>query len=269
MAHGTVGLQHAAMALYNVYCDRVPVYVILGNTLDAVTRVPGAEWQHSVQDAAAMVRDYVKWDDMPISLQHYAESSMRAYKVAMTPPYGPVIIVADTELQERSIPDGVMLRIPKLTMVSPPQGDAGAVAELARLLVAAETPVLVADRAARTQAGIGYLVELAELLQAPVINQFGRMNFPSHHPLNHTARSAAVIAKADLILGLEVGNFFGTVNAFRDQMHRTSRPVTKAGAKMVNITPPISSSRATIRTSSATPSSTSRLPEMRKRRSPR
>jgi thiamine pyrophosphate-dependent acetolactate synthase large subunit-like protein len=236
MAHGTVGLQHAAMAVYNAYCDRVPVYIILGNTLDAVTRVPGAEWQHSVQDAALMVRDYIKWDDTPISLQHYAESSIRAYKVAMTPPYGPVIIVADTELQERSVPEGAMLRIPKLTLVSPPQGDTGAVAELARLLVAAESPVLVADRAARTQAGIGYLVELAELLQAPVINQFGRMNFPSHHPMNQTARSAAVIAEADLVLGLEVGNFFGVVNAFRDQLHRTSRPVTKAGAKMVNIT---------------------------------
>src|ERR1700732_333888 len=30
-AHGTVGLQHAAMAIYNAYCDRVPVYVIFGN----------------------------------------------------------------------------------------------------------------------------------------------------------------------------------------------------------------------------------------------
>jgi acetolactate synthase I/II/III large subunit len=237
LAHGTVGLQHAAMAVYNAYCDRVPVYIILGNTFDAAMRAPGAEWQHSVQDAAAMVRDYIKWDDMPISLQHYAESSMRAYKVAMTPPYGPVIIVADTELQERSIADGVMLRIPKLTMVAPPQGDPGAVAELARLLVAAENPVLVADRAARTQAGIGYLVELAELLQAPVINQWGRMNFPTHHPLNQTARgAAAVIADADVILGLEVGNFWGTVNGFRDQLHRSSRPLGKPGAKMINIT---------------------------------
>ena len=236
MAHGTVGLQHAAMAVYNAYCDRVPVYIILGNTLDAVHRAPGAEWQHSVQDAAAMVRDYIKWDDYPASLQHYAESSMRAFKVAMTPPYGPVIIVADTELQERSVPEGVMLRIPKLARVAPPQGDAGAVAELAKLLVAAESPVLVADRAARTQAGIGFLVELAELLHAPVINQWGRMNFPSHHPLNQTTRGAAVIADADLVVGLEVGNFFGAVNAFRDQLHRSSRPTTKAGAKLVNIT---------------------------------
>ena len=88
-AHGTVGLQHAAMAIYNAYCDRVPVYIVIGNNLDATMRDAAyGEWAHSVQDAAAMVRDYLKWDDMPLSLQHFAESAMRAYKIAMTPPFG-------------------------------------------------------------------------------------------------------------------------------------------------------------------------------------
>lgn len=66
--HGVVGLQHAAIAIYHAFSDRVPVYLILGNTFDATERRPGAEWRHSVQDAAAMVRDYIKWDDMPVSL---------------------------------------------------------------------------------------------------------------------------------------------------------------------------------------------------------
>src|SRR6187401_461483 len=104
MAHGTVGLQHASMAIYNAWCDRVPVYLLLGNTLDATMRFPGVEWVHSVQDAAAMVRDYTKWDDTPYSLQHFAESAVRAYKVSMTPQAGPVVLVADSELQERPIP---------------------------------------------------------------------------------------------------------------------------------------------------------------------
>src|SRR6202158_5677741 len=58
-AHSTVGLQHATMAIYNAYCDRVPVYVIVGNTIDATMRRPGVEWAHSVQDAASLVRDFV------------------------------------------------------------------------------------------------------------------------------------------------------------------------------------------------------------------
>jgi acetolactate synthase-1/2/3 large subunit len=235
-AHGTVGLQHAAMAIYNAYCDRAPVYIILGNTLDATMRDPGVEWSHSVQDAAAMVRDYVKWDDMPISLPHFAESAVRAYKIAMTPPMEPVVLVVDSELQENPIPEGAQMRVPKLTLTTPPQGDSGAVAEAARLLVAAESPVLVVDRAARTQAGMECLIELAELLQAPVIDQAGRMNFPSRHPLNQSARGVTLIRDADVILGLEVADFFGTVNSFRDQLHRTSRPVMKSGAKLITIT---------------------------------
>ena len=118
-----------------------------------------------------MVRDYTKWDDAPVSLQHFAESAVRAYKIAMTPPMEPVVIVADAVLQEEpmSEADRATLRIPKLTLSSPPAGDSGAVAEAAKMLVAAENPVIVAGRAARTPAGMKLLVELAELLQAPVM----------------------------------------------------------------------------------------------------
>ena len=89
MAHGTVGLQHASMAIYNAYADRVPVYIVLGNMADGPWRRSDVEWTHAVQDAALMVRDYTKWDDSPISLRQFAESAVRAYKIAMTPPMGP------------------------------------------------------------------------------------------------------------------------------------------------------------------------------------
>jgi len=245
MAHGTVGLQHASMAIYNAWCDRVPVYLLLGNTLDATMRAPGVEWVHSVQDAAALVRDFTKWDDMPMSLAHFGESAMRAYKVAMTPPYGPVVLIADSELQERPIAaHGAPPRVPQMTLASPPQAESGAVTEVAKLLVAASNPVLIADRLARTPAGMARLVELAELLQAAVISaqpnvlpptSAGRMNFPNQHPLNQTLRSVAVTAEADVVVGLEIANFYGATNIMRDQLERTSRPGTKAGAKLVTI----------------------------------
>ncbi|HEV2687557.1 MAG TPA: thiamine pyrophosphate-dependent enzyme, partial [Bryobacteraceae bacterium] len=159
-----------------------------------------------------------------------------AYKVAMTPPMMPVLLVADSDLQETAIPDGTHLRIPKLTLTAPPQGDSGAVAEAARMLVAAESPVLIADRTARTQAGMKLLIELAETLQAPVVSHGGRMNFPSRHPLNQSERSRAVIANADVVLGLELGDFWGSVHTLRDQQQRSSRPITKADAKLISIT---------------------------------
>src|SRR6266852_6820696 len=111
--HGTVGVQHASMAIYNAWVDRVPIMIFAGNGLDAVTRRPGTEWNHAVQDAALPVRDFVKWDDCPASLQHFAESTVRAYKIATTPPMEPVLITADIDLQENAIHEEE-LRIPKL-----------------------------------------------------------------------------------------------------------------------------------------------------------
>ena len=218
-AHGTVGLQHATMAIYDSYCDRVPVYVVLGNTLDAAHRGGEVSWLHSVQDAASMVREVTKWDDTPQSLEHFAESAVRAYKIMMTPPMMPVVLTADTEMQENAIPSGEHPRIPNLTLAAPPQGESGAVAEAARLLVAAENPVIVASRAARTPAGMKLMVELAETLQAGVVDQHRRMNFPTRHPLNQTLRAGvagkpttgAPVMEADVVLALESSDLYSTV----------------------------------------------------------
>ena len=234
MCHGTVGLQHASMALYNAWCDRVPVYVMIGNIIEGDKRAPGVEWVHSAIDPAALVRDFVKWDDQPASLQHFAESAVRAYKVAMTPPMGPVLLSLDAELQENPIADAESLRIPKLARVVPPVADTGALTEAAKMLVAAENPVIICDRLARTPAGMARLVELAETLQCAVVDNVGRMNFPSRHPLNQSFRRA-VIGQADVILGIEMNDLYGSVHAFSDRIVRTTRPTIKKSAKIISL----------------------------------
>jgi thiamine pyrophosphate-dependent acetolactate synthase large subunit-like protein len=214
LCHGTVGLQHAAMAIYNAWCDRVPVIVVGGNELDAAHRPPGVPTFHSAQDINALVRDFTKWDDTPMSLQHFAQSFVRAYKIAMAPPYGPVMLSLDAGLQQEPMKDhGAKPYIPRYVPTSPPQGDSGAVKEAARLLAQAQNPVIVADRAARTPDGIALLVQLAELLQARVIDQASRVNFPRTHYLTS---GAAAINNADVILGLELSDFWNTVNTFTD-----------------------------------------------------
>src|SRR6202790_2691282 len=152
LCHGTVGLQHATMAIYNAWCDRVPVIVVGGNDLDAAYRAPGVPTYHSAQDINAIVRDFTKWDDQPVSLQHFAQSMVRAYKIAMAPPPEPVMISLDLGLQQEPMKDHERqgIYIPKYIPTAPPQADAGAVREAARLLANAERPVIVADRAART-----------------------------------------------------------------------------------------------------------------------
>jgi acetolactate synthase I/II/III large subunit len=236
LCHGTVGLQHACMAVYNAWCDRVPVIIVGGNDLDASKRPPGVPTYHSAQDINALVRDFTKWDDTPVSLQHFAQSMVRAYKIAMTPPFAPVAISLDAGMQQEPINNGETLHIPRYVPTAPPQGDSGAVREAARLLANAERPVIVVDRAARTPNGIKLLVELAELLQAPVVDQGARMNFPKTH---HLSRAPGVIGQADVIIGLELSDYWATVNAWidnGDHGHGIQESRVKPGTKLISIT---------------------------------
>jgi acetolactate synthase I/II/III large subunit len=235
MAHGTVGLQHASMAIYNAYADRVPAYIVIGNVADGPFRRSDVEWAHAVQDAPLMVRDYTKWDDSPISLMQFSESAMHAYKIMMTPPMGPVVLVADAVLQEEPVSDDDRrrLRIPKLSTTTPPAGDSSAVADIAKMLVTAENPLIVTGRAARTPNGLKLLIELAELLQAPVMDRRQRMNFPTRHYLYGTGNLAA----ADVVLALEVPDFWNVTHAQTpvNRMGMEVRPLTKDGAKLITI----------------------------------
>jgi acetolactate synthase-1/2/3 large subunit len=200
LLHGTVGIQHASMAIYNAYADRVPVYMIAGNWGNAIQA-------HNAQDMALMIRDSIKFDDSPRSLAGFADSALKAYKIAMTPPYGPVLVVLDEEMQESPMERN--LRVPKLSVTAPPQGDSGSVAEAARLLVAAQNPLIIAQRAARTPNGMKLIAELAETLGAPV-NSSERMNIPNRHPL---AGSGGPGYQADVTLCLEVNDVSGNARA--------------------------------------------------------
>ncbi len=233
--HGTVGIQHAAMAVYNAWADRVPLILIGGNHKDAATRRTPVEWLHSAQDSARPIRDYIKWDDTPVSLPHFAESFARAYRIAMTPPMGPVALILDAELQEASMAGEDAPPLPRPPTVSPPQGDAGALAAAAELLVNADSPVILADRAIHTEDGMAVLVELAETLQAPFVNKFGRMNFPNTHYLNHSMRGGAAVSEADLILGLELGDVWGSVNRMLDLPHRESQARVGGNVKVITL----------------------------------
>ena len=215
LCHGTVGLMHATMAVYNAWADRVPLIMIGGNDLDAAKRPPGVPTYHSAQDIGALVRDFTKWDDMPVSAQHFAQSFVRAYRYAMTPPYGPVLLSLDAGLQDAPVDDG-HLYIPRYVASAPPHADLNALHEAAKLLVAAENPVIVVDKMARTEAGVKSLVQLAELLQVPVVDQLGRMNMPNTHYLNQTASAQNLIRNADVIMGLECRDFWNTVNQWID-----------------------------------------------------
>jgi thiamine pyrophosphate-dependent acetolactate synthase large subunit-like protein len=119
-------------------------------------------------------------------------------------------------------------------MVAPPAGDPNAVREAARLLAMADNPVIIADRVGRTLNGVKHLVELAEALNAPVVDQLGRMNMPNNHHLCNIG-AGTLVENSDCILGLELTDFWGTVNDMDDSAAADYRPKIKPGTKLISI----------------------------------
>src|SRR5690349_1150614 len=99
--HSNVGLMHATMAIFNAWCDRVPM-LLLGATgpVDAAKRRPWIDWLHTAADQGALIRDYTKWDNQPASIPAAYEALLRAVQLARTPPCGPTYVNLDAALQE-------------------------------------------------------------------------------------------------------------------------------------------------------------------------
>jgi acetolactate synthase I/II/III large subunit len=215
--HGTVGMLHGSMALFQAWADRVPVVLIVGQHRNptGVINLP-----HSAQDMGSIVRDFVKFDDETTTLERFAESTLRAYQIATTPPMGPVLLSVDAELQEELIDAKDRPRIPELVRPSPPQGDTNAVREAARLLVNAETPLLLPRKLARTPRGWDLMIELGETLQAPVdVGTYGSwQDFPSWHPLWGNGGTGY---RADVTLGLEMSDMSALARAARASGRKT------------------------------------------------
>ena len=210
--HNVVGLLHSSMAIFNVWVDKTPVLVIGGTGPMAVEkRRPWIDWIHTALVQGNVVRDYVKWDDQPTSIDSMVESFHRGFRAAVSEPKGPVYICLDSDLQEQRINENYALPDPaRFPIPTSPQADPKAIQEVARLLVHAEKPVVIADCMARNDQSFASLVELAELLSLPVIDSYpmsGRLNFPSIHPLDLSGDGAKIIPGADVILGLDISDF--------------------------------------------------------------
>lgn len=206
MVHNLVGLLHATMAIFNAWVDRAPV-LILGavGPLATEKRRPWIDWIHTALDQGNVVRDYVKWDDTAVSLPGAIDSILRGYQLMMTEPKGPVYVCLDATLQREKLDKPVT--IPDVGRFVPPtsiQADSAALKKAAELLVAAEHPVIIADYLGRKPGAVDALIELAELLSVPVIDNGRMFSFPNTHPLDLTGAKEELLGKADLILSLDV-----------------------------------------------------------------
>ena len=235
--HNVVGLQHASMAIYNAWADRLPV-IVLGGTgpMDSANRRPWIDWVHTANVQGNLVCDFCKWDDQPASVEAVPDSFIRAYRLATTDPMGPVYICYDGDVQEKKVDGEIPVNIGRYPAPLPLQAPEEGFAKSIEMILSAKRPVILADWVGRREAGFHALGELAELLAAPVLDQLGRFNFPVQHPLNLTGQADKVIPQADLILALDVPDLEGaTVRRVQERGNRRPTPLLSPGTKVINV----------------------------------
>jgi thiamine pyrophosphate-dependent acetolactate synthase large subunit-like protein len=211
--HANVGLMHASMALYNAWCDRVPM-LVLGATgpVDAAKRRPWIDWLHTSRDQAAIVRPYVKWDDQPASLEASLSSIMRASTITRTAPMAPAYVCLDVSVQEApldtppALPDVARHAVPRLPHLSEVDID-----DILFHLEAARSPVFLMGRVSRESADWDNRVALAEHFGARVVTDIKTAaSFPTRHPL-HAGQpgyflsddAKAAVSAADLVVNFD------------------------------------------------------------------
>lgn len=233
--HANVGLMHASMAIYNAFVDRVPVFILGANgPMDAARRRPWIDWIHSSADQAAMVRNYVKWDDQPASVEATMESLARAWDLTRTPPYAPTYVVLDTSVQEERLDRPIAL--PRVdTPVDRPEVSPTALAQVAGWLTEASDPVILMGRTSRDTDEWERRVCLVEALGARVVTDLkAGATFPTNHPacvpgqgffLSSSGRDA--LAAADVVLALDWIDVQGTLAQAPATRRRTLVDVTQ------------------------------------------
>lgn len=176
--HTNVGLAHALGNLYNAYRAGTPLIVTAGqqSTCSLI------EEPLLCADMIELARQHTKWAWEVRSAAEIPRVLARAFKIAQTPPTGPVFLSLPVNfLQQR-----VETELPPVTRIGPRlRGDRMMIEKAALLLASAQNPaIIVGDGCARSDA-VGEIVILAEALGARVHTEptNSLLVFPTGHPL--------------------------------------------------------------------------------------
>jgi thiamine pyrophosphate-dependent acetolactate synthase large subunit-like protein len=222
--HSNVGLLHATMAMFNAWCDRMPVLVI-GATgpVDAIKRRPWIDWIHTARDQGAIVRGYTKWDDQPASPAAACEAVVRACWLANTLPQAPTYVVLDAGLQEEPLPTPLpLLDISRLAPAVSSGASSDSIAHVVAEFAPGRRAVILAGRASRRPDAFAARVALAERLGARVVTDLKvGAAFPTDHALHAgtpailapSPEAQAAIQGADVLLSLDWVDLAGTLRS--------------------------------------------------------
>ncbi len=204
MIHTTVGALHATMAMRGALHEQVPMVVFAGESIgfgeDEGPDV-GGQWLGHLADIggpARLVDRCVKWSFGVNTKSILPATIQRACQIAMAAPRGPVFVSLPMEF----LFDRMTKNPPSELCSAPaPTADPGGIKELADMLSSAKNPIIISEEAGRSSAIVALMVELAELLGAPVVESrsTGYLNFPRNHPLHGGYEPQEYLREADAV----------------------------------------------------------------------
>ena len=176
--HVAPGLGNAMGMLYDAQKAGSPILVTAGQHEQTFTATEPILWA----DLPTIARPLVKWSAEVTRLVDLPRLLHRAAKTALAPPTGPVFL---------SLPGDILRADADVDLLGPTRiaprtrGDKAAVEAAAAMLANAKRPVIMAGDAVAQSHAHAELVELAELLGAPVYTEFvpNTASFPTSHPL--------------------------------------------------------------------------------------
>jgi benzoylformate decarboxylase len=176
--HVAPGLGNAMGMLYDAQKAGSPILVTAGQHDQSFNATEPILWA----DLPTIARPLVKWSSEVHRLADLPRLVHRAAKTALAPPTGPVFL---------SLPGDILRSDGDIDLLAPTRvaprlrGDRQAVEAAAAILAGARRPVIIAGDAVAQSRAHAELVELAELLGAPVYAEFvpNTASFPSSHPL--------------------------------------------------------------------------------------
>ncbi|SDJ69878.1 acetolactate synthase-1/2/3 large subunit [Nocardioides sp. YR527] len=211
------GALTALGALQEAYAACVPILMITSQIPRDGLGGARKGYLHQLDDQQASARNVTKSTAVVRDAAAIPGVLADAWATAQEAPAGPVWveIPQDVLLEEVTVPPVTLL---EAEVPAPRRPRPEANAEAARLLAAAERPVILAGGGVRRSAGAPQaLVALAELLDAPVVSTSGgNGSIPLAHPLSAAAwiedrYTTELLDDADVLLA--IGTSFGEVTS--------------------------------------------------------
>ena len=208
LVHTLPGTANALGGIINANSSNVPLFLVAGRTPITESEMRGGKsqnihWRQESRDQGNIVREFVKWDYEVRTNQNLAAVVSRAYKIAMSEPRGPVYLNLPREWLCEQL-ESTQILADSLSPATKMQADHTSLEQAADLLLAAENPLIVTKYLGRNPEAVAHLVELAELLSIPVVQQPDYMNFPTDHSLYLGYQTVKHAKNADVLFFIDI-----------------------------------------------------------------